>query len=124
MILAGLIGIHGYKGPVAETLGVDDFRIHVGEDFENRTDAQVVPVAGDTIADLAWPLDVFLERFDTDQLANLAVTKNSHNFNSPLIQNPQFPDRTLTTAQICDKPPIGQCRQNIHYILCDSMRIL
>src|SRR5205085_786130 len=61
MVLVFVIGVDCDERPLAEPFGIDDLRIDVGEDLEDRPDPQVVPVAGNAIADPPWPLEVFFE---------------------------------------------------------------
>ena len=67
---------------VAEALGVDDGDIAMeggcGEDLEAGADAYIVPVAGNSIGDLARPLDGGLEGLDADAFTDLAVAQDGH----------------------------------------------
>src|SRR5690606_34196855 len=58
--------------------GLTAVAAHVGEDFEQRSHADVVAVAGDPVADLAGAFDVLLERLNADEFSNLRVTEHRH----------------------------------------------
>jgi hypothetical protein len=78
VILAGLLGVEGDEGILGEVFGINDGRVDVGEDLEDRAHADVIAVAGNTITDLTGPLEAVLKGFDANQLANLGVTQNGH----------------------------------------------
>src|SRR5580698_9582197 len=78
VVLARLIGVDRHKTPLGEFFGIDDFRIDVGEDFEDGADSKVVPVAGNSVTDLPLTFEIFLKRLDSDQFADLSVAEYSH----------------------------------------------
>ena len=74
------------------------------EDLEDRADADVIAVARDAIAHLAGALDVFFERLDADQFADLRVTKNAHEIIShrnALLLQPHPGARSLSNPDAC-----------------------
>ena len=77
---------HVFFGRVHEDLddlGVDHRAIDVGEDLEDRADADVVAVGTDAVGDGAGAFDVFFERLDADELADLRVAKDAHDVLTP-----------------------------------------
>src|SRR5262249_50272391 len=79
------IAIDRNKAALAELFRVDNLAVDVRENLEHRADAQVITVTAHAVADFARPLEVLLERVNADELANLAVTKNSHGDHKPKI---------------------------------------